>query len=443
MILTRDGKKIVAIYKRDGTEVDEVYGGLNYTKPIFYSLKTLTGATSYSFMGYPEPLKSYEISGNMVQNGTPAPTSPIYPQECGDNEYSDALLRNGTYIDTLDLSTGLETLVNERIVLTGNEDIKYYGTYGVLRLPHFYIDFGAVHNINTSFGSLLCTHYASSDEDTGIGNFCCRYQATSATQSNINRVYIADNRFNNLSQFVSYVRNQYESGTPIVIQKIRDIAYTKTINVPEGLSGYVYGYSNQDDTPSPTNVIEIQNNSFNYYKIPINLNGTTQNLYLTEPLRKIGDYADSISSDGTVERKIDKFVLTGEENWASAIFSGHNGFMTYAPKFQIGTTNCFCSHYKVEYLNLNNTIYFVNQPRNGRFIIFDDRFSSTDDFKSFLAEQYAAGTPVTIWYVIEVPTTEQVIAPTLTPATGNNTLAIGTTLQPSSVSITGHIKPSS
>ena len=41
---------------------------------------------------------------------------------------------------------------------------------------------------------------------------------------------------------------------------------------------------------------------------------------------------------------------------------------------------------------------------------------------------------------LQTPTTETVTVPTLTPTEGNNVLSFGTTLQPSEVSITGHIK---
>ena len=41
---------------------------------------------------------------------------------------------------------------------------------------------------------------------------------------------------------------------------------------------------------------------------------------------------------------------------------------------------------------------------------------------------------------LQTPTTETVTVPTLTPTKGSNTLTVGTTLQPSSVSITGGIK---
>jgi len=71
--------------------------------------------------------------------------------------------------------------------------------------------------------------------------------------------------------------------------------------------------------------------------------------------------------------------------------------------------------------------------------------------KAYLASEYAAGTPVTVWYVLETPTEGIVNEPlykigdyadeltTTTPiptAKGSNTLTVDTTVQPSEVSIT-------
>ena len=65
--------------------------------------------------------------------------------------------------------------------------------------------------------------------------------------------------------------------------------------------------------------------------------------------------------------------------------------------------------------------------------------STVDEWKQWLADEYTASHPVVVWYVIDEPTTETTTAPTITPASGSNTLSVGTTLAPSEVSITGHI----
>lgn len=407
MILTRDGKKIVAIYKQNGDEVDEVYGGLNYTKPIFYSLKTLTGATSYSFMGYPEPLKSYEIGGNMIQNGTPAPTSPIYPQECGDKTENLLEITN-------DIKTSTKWVLSPPLGIEGK---RYFEVYDITdAVPRGIISAKVFENFEPGYkpGMLVC---AITPENTETVDF--EYRILN------NNGVATPKTFDTTSWDSVYLCIGYGNGfisESTKQQKIDELFNNWKIMLNVGSTALPY---------EPYG-----------YKISLNLNGTTQNLYLTEPLRKINNYADSISSAGMVTRRIMKLVLTGTESWERGVYSGHHSFQTIAQKTQIGTINCVCNHYRALFRETNNVIYFIN-PQSSRFVIFDDRFTSSEDFKSFLAERYAAGTPVTVWYVISAPTTEQVTAPTLTPATGNNTLAIGTTLQPSSVSITGHIKPSS
>lgn len=369
------------LYVHGGAEAPEVYGGLNYTKPVFYSLKMLTGATSYSFMGYPEPIKSYEISGNMVRTGTPTPTSPIYPQECGDRTENIAPVTS---------YSGLALGIQERF----NADYS---------------------NISYDSGQYTFSADITSSASTGIFRICFTY--TDDTTSKSGWISAATRKVRLTSVYGKTVKS-------ISITDYNNYVSLQITNI----------MLNDGNAPLPYEPYG--------YKIPLNLNGATQNLYLTEPLRKIGNYADVVNGDGTVARRLLRLVLTGAESWVADTYSGHRAFQSYAPKQQIGTINCICSHYRTLYREANNVIYFVNAQTN-RFVIFDDRFTTDTEFKTFLATQYAAGAPVTIWYVLANPTTEAITSPAVTPITGSNTLSIGTTLAPSSVSITGHVKPSS
>lgn len=83
---------------------------------------------------------------------------------------------------------------------------------------------------------------------------------------------------------------------------------------------------------------------------------------------------------------------------------------------------------------------------------------TTENFAAFLASQYAAGNPVTVWYILATTTTGIVNEPlskigdyadelsstdaavTVPIIRGENTLTIGTTLQPSEITITGKIR---
>lgn len=369
------------LYVRGGAEVPEVYGSINYAQPVFYSLKTLTGATSYSFMGYPEPLKSYEISGNMVRTGTPTPTSPIYPQECGDLEENVAIINSRS-----------DTITNWYYTDVRLSDELPAGTYTI----SFMMDSKTGTATSSSLGRGNTNTY-----QVDVDN----YQIPEAP-ANIKRTITLNS---NACIWARFLRSATPATFSYSVSKI---------------------------------AIARGNKPYGQYKIPLNLNGTTQNLYLTEPLRKIGGYADVVNSGGTVVRRLLRLVLTGTENWVAGVYSGHRAFQAYAPKSQIGTINCICSHYRALFREENNVIYFVN-AQSKRFVIFDDRFTTDTEFKTFLAAQYAAGAPVTIWYVIANPTTEAITSPAVTPITGSNTLLIGTTLAPSSVSITGHVKPTS
>ena len=61
----------------------------------------------------------------------------------------------------------------------------------------------------------------------------------------------------------------------------------------------IYGNSIQEGTPSPDNPIPVESvgdydETTGKYKIPIKVNGKATNIYLNEPLRKIGEYVDYI-----------------------------------------------------------------------------------------------------------------------------------------------------
>lgn len=354
------------LYVHGGAEVPEVYGSINYAHPIFYSLKTLTGATSYSFKGYPSPLKSYEIGGNMVQNGTPTPTAPIYPQECGDRTVN---LWNPSLPEIkriFEIEPGKMYKAAKNPPLTGRIDLTIYD---------------ADMNIITS-------NYAALWSGISLGGYS--------------------------GQKYAEVSLTYGSGT----------------QNPEKYVYFGEGTGNNNigaDIPYG-------------YQIPITCGGETKNIYLTEPLLKIGNYADVVNSDGTVTRRIRKRVLTGEETIdenagryivRAGLSSSVNyiGKCTHFVNKSTGTVAWFDNKFSIESVNI--------------FFGVLEMFDSIAAFRQLLTDSYAAGNPVTVWYVLTTPTTETITSPAVIPITGSNTLSIDTTLAPSSVSITGHVKPTS
>lgn len=155
-------------------------------------------------------------------------------------------------------------------------------------------------------------------------------------------------------------------------------------------------------------------------------------------------------------RRIKKLVLTGEENFNTDTYLRFSIFIGDIKTSTSRTGRSYCSHYEClyhaePYDNDWNNVYY----QSGSTLFFhDSRFATIADFKSYLAEQYAAGHPVTVWYVLATPTTGVVNEPlckigtyadelssedagvSIPTAKGQNTLTVDTDLQPSEMTIT-------
>lgn len=325
------------------------------------------------------------LKGQMEQNGTPTPTTPIQPQETGDMSnnlwsyhpdttsggvrllwdgekinYSNTCTQSGNSIMAIDLKKGTYTLkVNANRIPVENEnsciDI-YHSSSGL---------FKKITNRNAVNGKITFT---------------------------------LDNDLSNVQ-----LRIRVDKGTNYDDFEIRPM-----LNIGETSLPYdVYGQ----------------------YKIPISSANTTTPIYL-----------------GEVEttRKIKKLVLTGEENWyveGSDIF--YSDPITEAIQYPP-----ICSHFiGVQALSDNNQVAISQFLRIN--IKTNSITHTTSDFKSYLAAQYAAGIPVTVWYVLATPETAVVNEPlhkigdyadevsgiTIPTIAGANTIDVDTTLKPSEVSI--------
>lgn len=157
-------------------------------------------------------------------------------------------------------------------------------------------------------------------------------------------------------------------------------------------------------------------------------------------------------------RRVKKLVFDGSESWN--LSTSGNNTRAYTPQIPecMSLSPAICTHFDYNVAN-------VEYPRVGEFVINSSKaiifgvdgttFADVDAWKSYLAAQYAAGHPVTVWYVLATEQTGIVNEPlmkigdyadeltTTTPiptAKGSNTLTVDTTVQPSEMSITGNIK---
>ena len=147
-----------------------------------------------------------------------------------------------------------------------------------------------------------------------------------------------------------------------------------------------------------------------------------------EMLLKIGNYQDIQSVlDGKVTRNVEIKVLDGTGNWGSKDTYGR----TQLPISNIAqggsprTIPALCTHYQ----NLHNGEP-IAAVSSGQFYIatgglyFHIPQATTADFETWLASQYANGTPVIVMYPLKEPTTETVTGQPLTIQAGTNVVEI-------------------
>ena len=157
-------------------------------------------------------------------------------------------------------------------------------------------------------------------------------------------------------------------------------------------------------------------------------------------------------------RRIKKLVLTGEEEWQ--FFSdGIGSWQFYINNISLGgvaQSSCVSNiaPYGVTATTRQRYDYGCYLVTSGSGIAFQmkgakDTFTGITAWKSYLAAQYAAGTPVCVWYVLATEETSVVNEPLMRigdyadtlsnvsiPVTaGGDTLSVGTTVQPSEVTV--------
>lgn len=178
------------------------------------------------------------------------------------------------------------------------------------------------------------------------------------------------------------------------------------------------------------------------YKLTFSSANTTTNIYL-----------------GEVEttRRIKKLVLTGKENWLTS--NARFYLDTITPDYLRGANNilAICSHYSSHpqvstAMNVPDGSISFSYATAQRLYCYDTSITNVNDFKTYLQQQYAAGTPVCVWYVLATEETGIVNEPlrkigdyadtvsgiTIPTITGKDTFDVLTTLKPSEVELTYH-----
>lgn len=130
-------------------------------------------------------------------------------------------------------------------------------------------------------------------------------------------------------------------------------------------------------------------------------------------LNSVGDVTDTYNPlTGEYVQRVGILALNGNENWIGDHESnGSKRFYTYIQGIAIpignGTeANICCTHYEKNTANnvASNFQYGCGVSTGGNLSIRDN-YTNTEDFKTYLQEQYNNGNPVTIYYELAEPLT--------------------------------------
>ena len=319
------------------------------------------------------------LQGNMSQTGTPTPTTPITPSETGE--------RTGNLL--------FKKIPNANI---GNDGkISGYSSEYEFALYVAEVEEGKTYTTGVSFAQVYALY--TSEPDVGSVS----YNGTrSVISSGVQSITIPT------GNSIKY----------IVLRWASTIEQTMF---------------NEGSTPLPYEPYG--------YKLDIKSASTTTPVYL-----------------GEVEttRKIKKLVLTGQETITLYTIATGNLFRIELPTLRIQGQFALagiCSHYRPVILasdRVDGTISGGDALSVQEVVDIVDNYATVEDFKSYLAAQYAAGTPVTVWYVLSSATTgilneplrkigdyaDTVSGISIPTITGKDTFDVLTTLKPSEVELT-------
>ena len=145
-------------------------------------------------------------------------------------------------------------------------------------------------------------------------------------------------------------------------------------------------------------------------------------------LLSVGDYADEQDIiSGGVTHKVGIKVFDGTEDWTTDTYGGSRRMVSRDIYNASGSTLAVvCSHYIFRSAGEREQPNSIFIAGSGKMVVYVDStqsISTVDDWKAFLAEQYAAGTPVIVIYPLATETTEHTTPQPLSTVEGDNTVS--------------------
>jgi hypothetical protein len=198
---------------------------------------------------------------------------------------------------------------------------------------------------------------------------------------------------------------------------------------------------------APSNVTKVMVSMTDFEKYEPYIEPTTTNIYLNEPLRKVGEYADYVDfANKKVIRNI--AILTEINNFASIYKKMTNVIRlgAYLPDIvpsKMGTYEATCNFLPYKSAWLEDTEYiFKHSGTSYHFYMsfLKTRLGVTDEDTDAQilekANSYISTMPnKKIYYPLETPTEETIELPNIPTLKGTTILSVDTTIQPSNAEV--------
>ena len=365
-------------------------------------------------------LGNLKIYGNSIQNGTPTPDNPVEIQSVGElvtdandsnyGKYKIPVTVTGKNIGTAkQVYSGLKKSAGtandsrytekirdgrECVYFVDNFEMKYSDIY-FRENTQYTFSFDYKQTLNSSSASketsdLLCIWYTDSSRDDIVvsnPNHETEWKHISYTS-----------KANKTIKAIGTISHNYRFGNYIDIN---------TFQIEEG---------NKETDYEP-------------YK------GQTTNIYLNEPLRKVGDAVDYIDfKNKKVVRSVGETTLKGNENWWN--YKNGDNYHTYACslsgiKFGSAISNTFSSNVSSTINASNEAIYSLD--KNYIFVsIAKNRLTadSANDFKAWVKSHN-----IVVDYVLINKKQESINISEISTINGTNNISIGTSVNPSKMEV--------
>ena len=150
----------------------------------------------------------------------------------------------------------------------------------------------------------------------------------------------------------------------------------------------------------------------------------TTNIYLDEPLRKVGDYADYIDfNEKKVVRNI-KEISLNNLSWAKTGNAFYSSVIDDVAD-EINSTKIKSDKFTVQAKTTNNSMYINHK----KVYVWNSNYSDVSQFKSIINNSK-------LYYVLTTPQEQLVDLPNIELLDGSSTLSINTSVSPSNVRLT-------